>query len=513
LYCDGQLFVHHNSGKSIIIGDIVKRLNAPTLVLQPSKEILEQNYNKAISFGMSPTIYSASCGVKELSELTFATLKSVKKDVGRLKEIGVKYLLIDECFIGETEILTNKGFVKLESLKGDEIVAQYDKGDISFVKPKRYIKKHHDGDMVLLHLKNNIDIPVTPGHEFLFYSKKTKLFKKERIDKASFHGGKLIPVSGTSTIKDNGLLSPLERLYIATQADGSIHTVCKKHITVSFSFAKKRKIDRLFLLCEESGIEIREVKCSKNKRRFMVKMPLDTTKDIRNHICFPMSYKRANEIINECSLWDGNIVSDNMLYYSSKDKSQVDFYNAVASIAGHSCYVSIEKDDRSERFSDMYRLFISKNKKMRSTAFMKKEKISYNGNVYCVEVESGAIVLRHKGYTFVSGNCHASYSPEEGSEFMKFLKELGDVKTLGFTATPCRLHTYSSMIEGNYSKLNLLTKDDPRYFQKIVHVTQVKELIDNGFWSELKYEIWKFDTNALKLNNTGAEYTADSGYC
>lgn len=202
LYCDGQLFVHHNSGKSIIIGDIVKRLNAPTLVLQPSKEILEQNYNKAISFGMSPTIYSASCGVKELSNLTFATLKSVKKDVKKLKEIGIKYLLIDEA--------------------------------------------------------------------------------------------------------------------------------------------------------------------------------------------------------------------------------------------------------------------------------------------------------------------HASYSPEKGSEFMKFLDELGDVKTLGFTATPCRLHTYSSMIEGNYSKLNLLTKDDPRYFQKIVHVTQVKELIDNGFWSKLKYEVWKFDTNALKLNNTGAEYTTDS---
>ena len=198
----GVIVAPTGSGKSIIIGDIVKRLNAPTLVLQPSKEILEQNYNKAISFGMSPTIYSASCGMKELSNLTFATLKSVKKDVKKLREIGIKYLLIDEA--------------------------------------------------------------------------------------------------------------------------------------------------------------------------------------------------------------------------------------------------------------------------------------------------------------------HASYSPEKESEFMQFLEELGDVKTLGFTATPCRLHTYSSMIEGNYSKLNLLTKDDPRYFQKIVHVTQVKELIDNGFWSKLKYEVWKFDTNALKLNNTGAEYTTDS---
>lgn len=198
----GVIVCPTGGGKSLIISDIVKRLNAPTLILQPSKEILEQNYNKAISFGMSPTIYSASCGVKELSELTYATLKSVKKDVERLKQIGIKFLLIDEC--------------------------------------------------------------------------------------------------------------------------------------------------------------------------------------------------------------------------------------------------------------------------------------------------------------------HMSYSAEEGSEFMKFMKELGDVKTLGFTATPCKLHTYSSMVEGNYSKLNILTKDDPRYFQKIVHVTQIKELVDAGFWSKLKYERWEFDNSALVLNSTGAEYTANS---
>lgn len=32
-----------------------------------------------------------------------------------------------------------------------------------------------------------------------------------------------------------------------------------------------------------------------------------------------------------------------MLYYSSTDKTQVDFYNSVATIAGHGCYVSIER--------------------------------------------------------------------------------------------------------------------------------------------------------------------------
>jgi hypothetical protein len=39
LYCDGQFFIHHNSGKSLVIADIASRLEGHTLVFQPSKEI------------------------------------------------------------------------------------------------------------------------------------------------------------------------------------------------------------------------------------------------------------------------------------------------------------------------------------------------------------------------------------------------------------------------------------------------------------------------------------------
>lgn len=202
LYLDEQCFIHHNSGKSLIISKIAHEINRPTLVLQPSKEILEQNYAKAVSFGSKPTIYSASCGIKELSAMTYATLKSIKKDVARLKDIGIDTLLIDEC--------------------------------------------------------------------------------------------------------------------------------------------------------------------------------------------------------------------------------------------------------------------------------------------------------------------HSGYSPEEGSEFMEFMNRFPEAKVLGFTATPCRLRTYSSMLEGNYSKLNMLTKDEHNFFKKIVHVTQIQELTSQGFWCPLKYERWSFDESALMLNSTGAEYTNES---
>lgn len=67
------------SGKSLIIADIAARLDGHTLVFQPSKEILEQNFKKLCSYGiLDCSIYSSSFNSKEISRITFATIGSVK---------------------------------------------------------------------------------------------------------------------------------------------------------------------------------------------------------------------------------------------------------------------------------------------------------------------------------------------------------------------------------------------------------------------------------------------------
>lgn len=86
-------------GKSLVISKIAKELDAPTIVFQPSKELLLQNIEKLEWFGGEATIYSASCGKKELSNLTYATIGSVKNIATIVKEYGVKYALVDECHL------------------------------------------------------------------------------------------------------------------------------------------------------------------------------------------------------------------------------------------------------------------------------------------------------------------------------------------------------------------------------------------------------------------------------
>ena len=83
--------------KSIVIAAIAKELNEKLLVLQPSKELLEQNYNKFVTLGGEASIYSASMGSKELGDVTYATIGSIIKIAGKFRELGVTKIIIDEC--------------------------------------------------------------------------------------------------------------------------------------------------------------------------------------------------------------------------------------------------------------------------------------------------------------------------------------------------------------------------------------------------------------------------------
>jgi len=85
------------AGKSLCIGEIANRLKDKVLCIQSSKELLEQNYNKFISYGQEASIYSASFGKKEHGNVTFATIGSIVKKGEEFRKQGYKYILLDEA--------------------------------------------------------------------------------------------------------------------------------------------------------------------------------------------------------------------------------------------------------------------------------------------------------------------------------------------------------------------------------------------------------------------------------
>lgn len=93
---NGIIVLPTGAGKSLVIAEIAYRLNAPVLIFQPSKEILEQNYEKLLSYGVTDCgIYSASCGRKEVRRITFATIGSVKGHKAYFCRFP--YVIVDEC--------------------------------------------------------------------------------------------------------------------------------------------------------------------------------------------------------------------------------------------------------------------------------------------------------------------------------------------------------------------------------------------------------------------------------
>jgi DNA repair protein RadD len=84
-------------GKSIVIAEIAHQLGEKLVVIQPSKELLEQNYNKFINLGGKASIYSAAMGEKEIGDVTYATIGSIVNIAHKFHTLGISKVIIDEC--------------------------------------------------------------------------------------------------------------------------------------------------------------------------------------------------------------------------------------------------------------------------------------------------------------------------------------------------------------------------------------------------------------------------------
>lgn len=98
------------SGKSLVIANIASRLEGKTIVFQPSKEILQQNFEKFTSYGYRAGIYSASAGMKYVDKITFATIGSVAKKHHLFTDF--KNIIIDECHLVNAEDGMYHAFIK-----------------------------------------------------------------------------------------------------------------------------------------------------------------------------------------------------------------------------------------------------------------------------------------------------------------------------------------------------------------------------------------------------------------
>ena len=313
-------------------------------------------------------------------------------------------IIYDECFRGDTEILTLRGFVKFEELLEDDVVAQWDNGIISFVKPIRLIKHPYDGLLKKVHLGRGRYCYMTPNHNQVYRTTSINEWRVKPIKDLAADYRNRIPVSGKGS-GNNNPLTPLEQLYIAIQADGTLQRHQKNESVYSIQVTRERKKQRLTNILSQIQ-DWTKIKTNRpNTDRYLCKLPKGDAKLLSTHFSVNMGYDRAESFIQEIAEWDGSRYN-NMIYYSSKIRENVDFVASVAVQAGYKALQGVEKDTRNTTYSDIYRIYLYKKEETDTQPMKKNEYISYKGNVFCVEVPSHKIVVRSQGYTFISGNCH-----------------------------------------------------------------------------------------------------------
>lgn len=323
-------------------------------------------------------------------------------------------IFLDECFSGDTEILTENGFIRFDELK-DQRVAQYrtPDGAITFVEPIRKIKKMPTSRMINFKSDKGGDFLITEKHNMLF--KKNNKFLKATL--ADLDGNSQMISAGFGVGKDD-TLTDIERLSIAYQTDGSDHYLNKEGVqTMSFTFSKERKVIEFKKLIERMGLDIHETPIRKSKgnvkerRRFLVKIKRKMNKSIVDLFDIStMSSRKAADIIEYMNIWDGHVATDNIYLYTSTSKKDADTYQSIACLAGFQTNMVEVEDKRKDSYLKVYRLFINKSKCGLKSKSFKKEYVEYNDYVYCVEVPDGNIVVRRGGNTLVTGNCHKDYS-------------------------------------------------------------------------------------------------------
>lgn len=409
------------------------------LQLVPRLELVEQNANESYNYMENKKALGIVCGqLNKKQNNRQAIIAMASSFVGlRTKSGSFDRILVDECVTGDTEILTEKGFVRFDLLNKSLKVAQYDNGSISFVNPLRHIEKHYKGEMIHFKSDKLIDLHTTAKHEMLV---KWEVCKDNIHDRKvyakdiNFSPAKSLYVAGNA-IGDYYPLSVKEKMMIMTQADGNIFIQGDSIIPrISFVFTKQRKIDEFLELMKEGNFRFSETKSRQQKgnikpsRIFHVFDVDYADKDITKFFDIDkINNKNAKDIIEYMVKWDGNInKKTGQYYYSNTDEKAVDFYQSICVLAGYKTNKTIQIDNRSDKFNDIHRLFITKTTNTVGGKAIKKTSYQYDGMVYCVTVPSGNIIVRRNNKVIIIGNCHRVVFKKEGNPgiYEKIIKSL-----------------------------------------------------------------------------------------
>lgn len=571
-------------GKSICIANTVARLDAPTIILQPNKELLEQNYSKYVSYGYKASICSDSLKVKqmkkrpyalingeyvlcdEISQVTYATIGTIISKIDEVRAMGVKYLIIDECFPYNTPIVTNYGVERIGDIfnkvkLGQNILVKSYNEQTKKFEFKKVTGASNNGLKSLLEVThgNRSRFKCTPNHKIL-------TIKGWKQASELLIGDAMVCSNNTPNNKRDILNKDQFDLVIGSSlGDGSIDYRAKN------SFSSRLRITQG--IKQKSYLEWKaDILNSKEKVSLVQKNGYSQTKAVRLNsktFYFKESHKNYEYQISKLNLkslailWmdDGNLSklqnggtlyalchSEQLVNKLNNKIKELGIRNTVvaktkSSSTGRPCFYIRFRKNSIHDLSKLCSKFIHPNLQYKIIDEFKGEVGSYEWDkevyekvsivravnkvnpeeVFDIEVEDNHNFLVSTNQAsrrfrskipnnniklaeyegVVVHNCHLNTNTD--SQIRELIREARIKNVLGVTATPVVLH---NSFEG--AMLKIMSSAKKNLFSTLSHIVQIKEMVDAGYWSKIVYDIKHWNSRGLKFNTTGAKYTKES---
>jgi len=313
-------------------------------------------------------------------------------------ETGSPKLFITEgeCFTPDTEVLTPEGWITLADYT-DQVVMQVNYNQRgSFTIPSAVVSKHYEGNLIEYQSGSYRSL-TTPKHNLI-----------------RLHEGKLIKRSATQST-----YLPVPRVILGKEDDlieyNISDTVIQSLIMFSADFTirrggdiygvfkKKRKIARAKSILNALKVRYSSKVEASGYTNFYIhrKQKVLFFKTLPHELLSRLSTRQLHVMQKELVYWDGNKVNKrNQEEYSTKIESNAIFVQTLCHLLGYTSTII----ERSNSFGSWLKVSMLYGKQTSSTQNGYK-KITYKGEVKCLTVDTGMLLVRYKGSISVSGNC------------------------------------------------------------------------------------------------------------
>ena len=363
------------------------------------------------------------------------------------------------CLTGDHEVLTDKGWIRLDEWRGGRIACWNPNGEAVSFQKANALNFLYKG-LMYEYCDKRISQISTPEHKMYVKRRYGGEWMVDTVENMECYRPS-IPFTGYRQTT-SGMEHSILRVLVMVQADGCF----ADDGSVLLGFTKLRKVERCKMLLRAAGITFTYRVYEENPRprhQFKIisrNVPL-WLRIFRNKTFDTWLFDESADVFfDELVYWDGYRSAKNSIQYVTCNKQNADIVQAFAHITGRAAQLKV-KDRREEhpKWSVAYVLDIWLTPKNCHEVRNKPKKFQFDGTVYCAETSTGFFLVRRNGRVWVTGNSG----------------RLIQLQNLPQNHMPDLAQARALVRSGNHEALSLLYEDIPDTLSQLIRTAFVPQ--------------------------------------